>query len=290
MEGLEEIGVPAPCQFVEVDGVRLAVAREGRGVPVVCLHAIGHGGRDFEAFTAATKDAFDIVRIDWPGQGRSGPDTQMPTPQRYAMLLDSVLRTLKVERPIIIGNSIGGATAIRYAGDHQVRALVLCDPGGLFEITPALARICRAFSRFFGAGARGAWWYGGAFWFYYRFLVLPGRAATAQRRRIIAAGRLIAPVLRDAWAGFGNSDADLRATAAALDVPVWFAWSKSDRLIQLSAARPAIKAMKRATLTTFGGGHAAFLEKPKAFAAAFRKFAKGLEKYEAEGAKLLKSA
>ena len=35
-----------------VDGVRLAVAREGKGPPVICLHAIGHGGGDYEAFAA----------------------------------------------------------------------------------------------------------------------------------------------------------------------------------------------------------------------------------------------
>jgi len=59
---------------VEIDGVRLAVTREGRGPPVVCLHAIGHDGGDFEAFAEAMKARFEIIRIDWPGQGRSGPD------------------------------------------------------------------------------------------------------------------------------------------------------------------------------------------------------------------------
>src|SRR5258705_1899899 len=129
-----ELGVPPGSPEVVVDGVRLAVARSGRGPAVVCLHAIGHGGRDFEAFAAAVEKRFEVIRVDWPGQGRSGPDTGQPAAARYAELLAGLLAELHVSNPIIIGNSIGGATAIVYAGKHPVRALVLCDPGGIFEV------------------------------------------------------------------------------------------------------------------------------------------------------------
>jgi len=272
-----EIGVPAGSLEVVVDGVRLAYAREGKGQAIVCLHAIGHGGRDFEAFTNAVKDRFEVIRIDWPGQGRSGPDAKQPTPARYAELLAGILAALKVTNPIIIGNSIGGATAIVYAAKNPVRALVLCDPGGIFEITPAVQRATQFFSRFFAAGARRAWWYKSAFAFYYR-LVLPSPAAVPQRKRIIRAAFEIAPVLRDAWLGFGQPEADLRDLAVALDVPVWFAWAKSDRVIPLSYAKPAISRMKRARVTRFRGGHAAFLERPKHFTREFLKFAQSLNK------------
>ena len=60
------IGVPADSPEIEVDGVRIAVAREGRGPAVVCLHAIGHGGRDFEAFAAAVRDSFEVIRLAAP--------------------------------------------------------------------------------------------------------------------------------------------------------------------------------------------------------------------------------
>jgi pimeloyl-ACP methyl ester carboxylesterase len=260
---------------ISVDGVRLAVAREGRGQTLVCLHAIGHGGRDFEALTAAIKDRFDIIRIDWPDQGRSGPDTKAPTAERYVELLAGLLAQLQVECPIIIGNSIGGAAAILYASDHPVRALVLCDAGGLFEITPAVRRACRFFVRFFAAGARRAWWYKTAFAAYYR-IVLPSPAAAAQRKRIVQASFEIAPVLRDAWGGFGAPEADIRHVARQLDVPVWCAWAKSDRVIPLRYALPAIGELRHARVTRFKGGHSAFLERPKKFVREFLKFAQSL--------------
>ncbi len=283
-----EIGVPAGSAEILVDGVRLATVREGRGPAVVCLHAIGHGGRDFEAFTAAVKGRFEVIRIDWPGQGRSGPDPRPPTANRYAELLAGVLTQLQVERPIIVGNSIGGATAILYAHSHPVRALVLCDAGGLFEITPAVRRICRFFVRFFDAGARRAWWYKAAFATYYR-IVLPSRAAVAQRKRIVNAAFEIAPLLRDAWREFAVPEADIRPIARQLQMPIWIAWAKSDRVIPLRYALPLIAELKRARLTRFSGGHAAFLERPKQFEREFLKFARSL-KTEVAGATNLRDA
>jgi 4,5:9,10-diseco-3-hydroxy-5,9,17-trioxoandrosta-1(10),2-diene-4-oate hydrolase len=276
-----EIGVPAGSPEIEVDGVRLAVAREGHGIPVVCLSAIGHGGGDFDAFTAATKDRFEIIRIDWPGHGRSGPDSKPASATRYAELLAGALDKLSIVNPVLIGNSIGAAAAITYAGTHPVRALVACDPGGLVKAGFAARVFCGVFVRFFKAGVRRAWWYKPAFHLYYRFMVLPSPAAAPQRKRITRAATELAPLGRDAWESFRQKDADIRAVAQALDVPVWFAWAKQDRVIAISLCLPCIKAMKHASVTMFDGGHAAFLEQPEAFAREFLAFA---AKLSADGA------
>tara|TARA_R110002124_G_scaffold40122_1_gene125996 strand:- start:1333 stop:2193 length:861 start_codon:yes stop_codon:yes gene_type:complete len=273
MSDRSEIGVPAGAQMIEADGVRLAVAREGSGPTVVCLHAIGHGGGDFDAFATAVRGQFDVIRIDWPGQGRSAPDHQPASAARYATLLAEVLRKLDVRQPIIIGNSIGGAAAILYASRNPVRSLVLCDTGGLVKVGFAVRLMCGLFVRFFAGGARGAWWYPAMFALYYRRLVLPSPAAATQRKRIIAASRELAPLWRDAWNSFRQKEADLRGVAAALDIPVWVAWAKGDRVIPLALCTPAFEAMKHARITVFTGGHAAFLEQPDAFAEAFLGFA-----------------
>ena len=267
----EEIGVPAGSPIVEIDGVRLAVAREGRGPALVCLHAIGHGGGDFEALTAAVKDRFEVIRIDWPGQGHSGPDRGPASAARYAALLAGLLDRLGIVAPILLGNSIGAAAAILYAAGHPVRALVLCDTGGLVPVNALTRGFCGLLRRFFTAGAHGRWWYRPLFARYYQ-MVLPMPAAAAQRGRIIAAGSELAPLLAEAWASFGRPEADIRAVAEALTVPVWFAWGRRDRVIPLSQCRPCIERMKTATLTVFDAGHAAFLEQPAAFAEGFLDF------------------
>jgi len=54
----QECGVQENPLFIEVDQVRIAYSRKGQGRPVVCLHAIGHGSRDFENFTDLIQSNF----------------------------------------------------------------------------------------------------------------------------------------------------------------------------------------------------------------------------------------
>jgi 4,5:9,10-diseco-3-hydroxy-5,9,17-trioxoandrosta-1(10),2-diene-4-oate hydrolase len=182
---------------------------------------------------------------------------------------------LTIDRPIILGNSIGGAAAIRFASRHAVLGLVLCDSGGLVEVTPTIVRFCQLQERFFAAGERGAWWFGPAFALYYR-LVLSSPAAKAQRRRIVKGAKASAAELRQAWTSFGTAEADIRDLAASLDTPIWVAWAEGDKVIPLKRCLPAIRRLKSYTLTTFKGGHSPFLEQPDAFAEGFSAFAADL--------------
>lgn len=255
-----------------VDGVSLYADRRGRGPQVLCLTALGHDAHDFDALVERLGDRFEFIRVEWPGHGRSSPDSQPASALRYAALLEKLVPMLRLDNPIIIGNSIGGAASVIYASKHPVRGLVLCNSGGLVEFAPDVARICGLFSRFFAAGARGAWWFGPAFAIYYR-MVLPERAAAAQRKKIIASGRRIAPLLRDAWASFGRPEADLSPLAERVSAPVWVAWAKNDRFVPLDRCRATIAKFRHHRLSTFKAGHSAFLERPDAFAEQFLSFA-----------------
>jgi 4,5:9,10-diseco-3-hydroxy-5,9,17-trioxoandrosta-1(10),2-diene-4-oate hydrolase len=276
-----QTGVPAGSPTLVVDGVTLAYDRQGAGPPVVCLTAIQHGARDFDAFVAAVAGRYEVIRLDWPGHGRSGGDHRDAGAARYADLVEGLLDALHIEAPIIVGCSIGGAAAIRIAARRLVSGLVLCDSGGLVEANATSRRFCAAFAAFFRAGERGAWWYPAAFAAYYRFLVLPGPGARDQRRRIVAAARETASVTRQAWESFAGPDADIRSLLAGLSAPVWFAWARHDRVIPLGFCRPAIAAARNATLSLFEAGHAAFLEQPEAFVQGFLPFADGVSDLKA---------
>jgi pimeloyl-ACP methyl ester carboxylesterase len=263
-----EIGVPEHASLIDVDGVEVAVVREGKGAPLVCLHATGHGGGDFAAIRELARE-YELIRIDWPGQGRS-PDSIAPSAARYGALLIALLDRLGIERPTLIGNSIGGAAAIHYALERPVRALILCDSGGLVRNDAITRAVCALFVRFFAAGARRARWFMPLFALYYRRLVLP--RAPEQRERIIAAGYELAPLLRDAWRSFASPEADLRAQLPSINAPVWVAWARHDRVIPLALCRPALESFPNVKLSLFDGGHTAFLEQPAAFLAGFRVF------------------
>jgi pimeloyl-ACP methyl ester carboxylesterase len=238
----------------------------------VCLTALLHDAHDFDAFAERTVDRYEIVCIEWPGHGDSDDDTRPPGSRRYGELLIQALDQLGIENPIVIGNSIGGGAAMCYASQRPVRGLVLCGSSGLVEVTPYVQRFCRLFQRLFAAGERGAWWFKPVFSLCYR-LTLTEPAAVAQRRRIIARAPSRVTLLRQAWESFGQPGSSLIEIAAGLDVPIWAAWARNDRTVPLKYCLPAIRRMKKATLTQFKGGHTPFLEQPDAFAAAFLDFA-----------------
>ncbi len=260
------VGASAARRFVTVDGVRLAYDDVGSGPAVVCLHAIGHGASDFARLAERLRERHRVIALDWPGQGWSDPDPEPPSSRRYATLLEGLLAVLDPGPAVLVGNSIGGGVAIRYAAVHprDVRGLVLANCSGL-DAFDAVTRIaCGMMARFFRSGVRGARWFRPAFAAYYR-TVLSAPAAAEQRARIVAAADEIVPVLAEGWAGFASPDADLRRLAPTIACPVLFTWAVRDRFIQLRRNLPAIRTFPHARVVEFPAGHAPQLETPEEF-------------------------
>lgn len=267
------VGAAEAAFEIEVDGVRLAYDDAGSGAPLLCLHAIGHGASDFVPLRRRIGTRRRVIALDWPGQGRSGDDRVPACAERYAELLQGFIDALGLREVVLLGNSIGGAAAIRFAAlrPELVAALVLVNSGGLGAVDAFVRAATRAMAAFFDAGAREARWYPRAFDLYYR-LVLREMPAREQRARIVAAHAEVAQVLADAWRSFGRPDADLRDVAAQLRCPVFVAWAKHDRVLPLARHRAAIARIPDAHLETFPGGHAPFLECPDAFASRLETF------------------
>jgi pimeloyl-ACP methyl ester carboxylesterase len=271
------LAAPAPLRTIPVDGVALAVHDsdpEGGKPALVCLHAIGQGGGDFAAFARAFDDRFRVVVVDWPGHGASGDDRAPASAARYEVLLRGLLDALRIESAVIFGNSIGGATALAFAqrSPERVRALILCNPGGLDPGGLVAGLFIRRLVSRFERGVRGdprfLDWYAA----YYED-VLVGPEAVPRRDRIVAAGYESAPRLVEAWTSFATPEADLRAGLPALRVPVFVGWAMRDGLVQWSRNRAALKTLPNVTLVRFErSGHAPFLEEPASFNAALAPF------------------
>lgn len=275
----ELLGATLPHPEATVAGVKLAYDDEGYGPPIVCLHAIGHGASDWRHLRQRLRERHRVVALDWPGHGRSGDDfSEPPSIARYAELLGLFLLQARIERPILVGNSIGGGAALKFAADHphRVRALVLANPAGLDPHDWVSGFGIGAMMRMFAAGVRGASWYPWAFARYYG-MVLPAAPARAQRERIIAASTELAPLLLDAWESFARPESDLRALAPRIEQPVLFTWAAYDRFVQLRRSRPAIALFQRHQLVTFHAGHSPQLETPDEFADVVERFVQSVE-------------
>lgn len=268
-----ESGASEAAPRVEIDGFELAYERWGKGTPVVCLHAIGHGARDFEKLAELVGKEIEIIALDWPGQGRSGTDAHPASATRYCDLLEKFVEALGLERFVLYGNSIGGATAILYADRNpdKVRGLVLSNPGGLAPVDGFARFAIGRMVAFFQAGVDQKRWFSPAFKLYYG-RVLPRRAAKAQRRRIIDARFEIAKPLVEAWSSFVTPEADIRAVTARLRMPVLYAWAVRDNIVPLGKSLDAVKATPSYKLVKFRAGHMPALETPKRFVPVFLRF------------------
>ncbi len=258
-----------PRTSVVVNGVALAVHDSdptGARPAIVCLHAIGHGGNDFASFERAFADDYRIITIDWPGHGASADDSEPASAVRYRALLAGVVAHLGLARFVLLGNSIGGAAAVGYAASHpeRVRGLILANPGG-FDPGGFFADLyIRMLQRRFRAGVAGDASY--AAWFrnfYEGILITP--ESEAERRAIVATAYEIAPRLLEAWESFRSAEADQRALAPRLTMPVLVTWASEDAVVRWSRNRTAIEAIPNKRIVMFKAGHSAFLETPDAF-------------------------
>ena len=273
------LAAPQPGATHRVLGVDLWVHDSdpaARRPVLLCLHAIGHGGGDFAGLSAALHD-WRVIAVDWPGHGRSGADTEKASALRYTQLLEALTAELGLEgqRVVILGNSIGGATAVRYAAAHpeRVRGLVLANPGGLDPGASGL--LGRLFIgnlvSHFEQGARDE----ARFEPWYRdwcasILVTP--PALPRRERIVAAGYVHAGLLAEAWDSFRQPEASLASLIERVKMPVLFTWADRDALVSWSRNEAAIRRFPRAEVVHFEAGHAAFLEDPEGFMRALLPF------------------
>ena len=127
-----EAALPPKGRFVDLGGERLHYLDEGQGPPVVMIHGLGGQSAHFtHSLTERLKADFRLIVVDRPGAGHSPRGREAPANVRaQATTIAKLIRHLKLERPLIVGHSLGGAIALALALDHPdcVGALALIAP------------------------------------------------------------------------------------------------------------------------------------------------------------------
>jgi pimeloyl-ACP methyl ester carboxylesterase len=124
---------------------RLYFEEAGQGIPLVCLHTAGSDGRQYRALLNdpdITK-RFRVIAFDLPWHGKSSPppgferESYQLTTDLYVDTVMAVCRALDLDKPAVIGCSIGGRAVLHLAlrhGDYFRAAIGLqsathADPG-----------------------------------------------------------------------------------------------------------------------------------------------------------------
>jgi 4,5:9,10-diseco-3-hydroxy-5,9,17-trioxoandrosta-1(10),2-diene-4-oate hydrolase len=230
------VGAQQPSRVV-LDGISISYTDSGGFGPVViCLHAIGHGARDFEDLSPRLGPRYRVIALDLP-------KLRLGFPSRYTQILAKFIDKLHLQSVVLLGNSIGGAVSIRYASRHpeRVKAIVLCDSGGLGPPGSVGQIFIGVFVQFFAAGRRGAFWYPWAFARYYRKVLLKP-AAQEEHERIIRSAYEIVPTLEEAWRSFNRPEENLAPLLPQIRCPVLLAWAKDDFVVPLKRSTPSFQA------------------------------------------------
>jgi len=122
---------------VTVAGKTIFVAETGSDPAVVMLHGGGPGASGVSNYSRnidALAQDFRVIVPDMPGYGRSAKGVDQSDPFGYlADMIRGLLDELGVATTHLIGNSYGGAAALRLALDTpgRVGKLILMGPGGV---------------------------------------------------------------------------------------------------------------------------------------------------------------
>jgi pimeloyl-ACP methyl ester carboxylesterase len=120
----------------EIDGApyRIYFEEAGQGIPLVCLHTAGSDGRQWRHLLADQEftKSFRIIAFDMPWHGKSNPPANWDgaeyqlTTARYTQTIRAFCAALDLEKPVVMGCSIGGRIVLNLAIDHadEFRALI----------------------------------------------------------------------------------------------------------------------------------------------------------------------
>lgn len=144
-------------KVTEVRGGKIHWVESGQGRPIIMIHGLAGNLRNFTfALSSKLNKEFRVIAIDRAGCGcshREHPNyAKLP---EQARMIAEFIKAESLERPVIVGHSLGGAIALTLALNHRetVGALALVCPvtQPIFKIHPVFTAldISKSAMRFF---------------------------------------------------------------------------------------------------------------------------------------------
>ena len=132
----------AQGKFVDLDGHTTHYIEKGEGEPVLLLHGFFYDSYLWAANMDALAESFKVYALDLWGFGYSTRELLDYGYQLYADQVLLFMDSLDIQRASLVGQSMGGGTAILFCVQHRQRVskLLLVDPAGLPNPLPLRGR------------------------------------------------------------------------------------------------------------------------------------------------------
>ena len=129
--------------YVVANGIRIHYWRTGGGKPpLVLAHGSSDDGLCWTNLAKEIQEGYDIIMFDARGHGLSDPPTPSDPADVQVEDLAGLIKALRLERPILMGHSMGSASVAHFAAKYPdvPRAVILEDPALVRPATPAGAQ------------------------------------------------------------------------------------------------------------------------------------------------------
>ena len=113
---------------------RLYVEEAGQGIPLLCLHTAGSDGRQYRGLLNDQRitEHYRVIVFDMPWHGKSSPpvgwenEEYKLTSRDYVRMILEVSDALALDKPVVMGCSIGGRIVLHLAHEHfeKFRAII----------------------------------------------------------------------------------------------------------------------------------------------------------------------
>lgn len=251
---------------VASDGEEIGVEVAGSGPALVLLHGSGGNRLTWWQQVVDLASSYTVVVVEARGSGRSTDRADQTGPVAGVRDLEAVRRELGLSSWHLVGHSLGGWTALRYACTHPAQALscvLVSSYAGVFppEADRAWAALAArpweaqplAAPASLAAASRGT---PGAHLYQLVGAVNPSPSATSPAARIRS---------------YDLSAAELAALAA----PVTCVVGAEDEIAPVAAVSAVASSLGAALHVVEGAGHVPFWEQPAAFNALVREACSG---------------
>jgi pimeloyl-ACP methyl ester carboxylesterase len=103
-------GKPTTGHYIDVDGIRTHYETAGEGYPIVCFHAACQDTLMYRYVLDGLSDQFRVIAIDAPSHSKSDEPAggEFTSLTQHAEFNERVIEKLGLEKPVIIGCSMGG--------------------------------------------------------------------------------------------------------------------------------------------------------------------------------------